>query len=179
MVARRHVGQAFDLTNHVVAEVADEPARQRWEIDELGRVVDRQHRLDRGEDAAITRHVDVLGPVYRHDAVSKDHCQYRIPADEREAAPPLAVLDRFEEEPVIVADELGEGGDGCLEVGEQLGPDGDDRVRRGERAELVSTRTDVHGQAPSGVKKQLCAPVWQAPRPCWVTLNNNVSPSQS
>ena len=107
-----------------------------------GRVVGGQHCLDRGEDAAVTRHVDVLGSLDRDDAVAQRQREHRIPADEREAAPPLAVLDRFEEEPVTVADQLGEGGNRRLEIGEQLDPDGDDRVPRGERAELVPTRTD-------------------------------------
>ena len=95
------------------------------------------------------------------------------------------MLDRFEEEPIAVADELGEGGHRRLEVGEQLRPHRYDRVASGERAELVPTRVVQGGHrvgevvAPSAVKKQLWAPVWQAPRPCWVTLNSNVSPSQS
>ena len=99
-ITRRHVREPLDLADDVVAEVADQPARQRRQVGQLGCVVGGEHRLDSGEDAVVTRHVDVLGPVDRDDAVAQRHRQHRIPPDEREAAPSLAVLHRFEEEPV-------------------------------------------------------------------------------
>ena len=83
---------------------------------------------------------------------------------------------------MAVADELGERSHRRLEVGEQLRPDRDDGVPRGEAVEFVAARLNVHRvdvDTPSGVKKHVRDPVWQAPRPCWVTLNSNVSPSQS
>ena len=99
----------------------------------------------RGEDAPVVRHVDVLGAFDQHDAVAQRHRQHRIPPDEREASPPLAVLDRLEQEPVAVADQLGEGGDRRLEVGEQLGPHRYDGVLGGELAELVPARARCRG----------------------------------
>ena len=100
-----------------------------------------------------------------------------IASHEREAAPPLAVLDRLEQEPRRVADELQERGDRCLEVAEQLGPHGHDAVFGGESVELVAGRLQVH--EPNLRKKQVRAPVWQAPAPSCSTRNSNVSPSQS
>ena len=117
-VVGRHVGQALDLADHVVAEVAHHPAVQRRQLGDHRAAVRRQQRLERGEDALVGR--DLVGQraveldLRRRAAASVAD---RIAADEREAAPALAVLDRLEQEPRAVADELGVGGDRRLEVG--------------------------------------------------------------
>ena len=98
----------------------------------------------------------------------------RVAADEREAAPSLAVLDRLEQEAGAVADELGVRRDRRLEVGEQLGPDRHDGVLARQGAELVARRSDaepVHAAGRSGVDAEAAeearvrSPVWQAPCP--------------
>ena len=52
----------------------------------------------------------------------------RVAPDERAPAPALAVLHRLEQEARAVADELGEGRDRRLQVGQQLAPHRHDRV---------------------------------------------------
>ena len=89
--------------------------------------------------------------------------------------------------PSPVADELDEGRDRRLEVGEHLAPDRDDGVVARQRAELVERRLDggeAHtgpGSAPppKARKKQLRSPVWQAPRPSCSTTKSSTSMSQS
>src|SRR4029079_1529426 len=62
-----------------------------------------------------------------------------------EATPTLGVLHRFEQEGrrvvLVRTGELHERGDGRLQVGQDLTPDGHDRVVARERAELVARQT--------------------------------------
>ena len=80
--------------------------------------------------------------------------------------------------PGPVADELDVGGDRRFEVGEHRRPHRHDRVLGRVRVEVLAGRKDPHRQ-PKARKKQVRAPVWQAPAPSCSTLNSNVSPSQS
>ena len=143
-VVTRHAGQVLDLSDDVVPEVADEPAVQRWQIGHPGRPVGGEHSLDRAEHALVARHFGSELARHLDVAISCDERRRRPPADEREPAPALGVLDRLEHEARAVADELGEGGDRRLEVGEQLGPDRDDGVVAREPVELGAVGTDVH-----------------------------------
>ena len=129
---------------------------------------------------AVARHVDGQRAVDLDAAVAQQQRGHRVAADEREAAPPLAVLDRLEQEAGAVADELGVRGDRRLQVGEQLGPHRHDRVARAASARNSSRlgRIRTHS-APKRRKKQEYAPVWQAPSPCCSTLNSSTSASQS
>ena len=62
----------------------------------------------------------------------------RVAADERPAAPALAVLDRLEQEAGLVADERGaKAATGRGEVGQHLAPHGDDGVLAGQGPELL------------------------------------------
>jgi hypothetical protein len=81
----------------------------------------------------------------------------RVATDEAEAAPPLAVFDRLEQETRLVIDELGERGHRRLEVTQDLGPDGHDAVLARERDELVERRLDLH--EPNALWKQDRSPV--------------------
>ena len=144
-VVGRHVGQALDLADDVVAEVAHRarraaaagrrasaPGTRASSASSAARMPwSRGHAVGQRRRRPSTR------------AVAQHERGRRVAADEREAAPALAVLDRLEQEAGAVADELGERGDRRLEVGEQLAPDRHDRVRRGERAELVAGRADA------------------------------------
>jgi hypothetical protein len=187
-----HLGKPFDLADHVVAEVADQTARHRRQLGQVGRPVRGEQVLERGEHAVGGRDAGGEDTVDRDGTVAQRQRGDRVPTDEGEAAPPLAVLDRLEEEALSVADELGERGDGCLQIGEQLGPHRYDGVLGGERVELLAAGADcgLHrgagatgqpaGRATSNFeKKHVRLPVWQAPLPCWVTLNSSASPSQS
>ena len=136
LVVGGHVGQVLDLADDVVAEVADEPAVQRRQVGEARRPVAGQERLDRGEHALVER--DRVG----HGAVDGDveaagrEGRGGPAADERPAAPALAVLDRLEQEAgLVVPAEAGEGGDRRDQVGQQLAPHRDDGVLRGEGVE--------------------------------------------
>ena len=92
-----------------------------------------------------------------------------ITAEEREPSPSLCVFDRLEEEARRVtltgADELHERGDGRLEVGKNLPPDGHDSVLAGQRDELVARDAESHhtgpgvAPLPKARKKQLRSPV--------------------
>ncbi len=143
-VVTRHARQVLDLSYDVVPEVADEPAVQRWQVGHPGRAVGGEHSLDRAEHALVTRHFSSEFARHLDVAVSCDQRRRRSPADEREPAPALSVLDRLEHEARAVADQLRERGDRRLEVGEQLGPDRHDRVFAREPVELGAVGTDVH-----------------------------------
>ena len=131
-------------------------------------------------------------PVELDVPPARDERERRVAAEEREAAPPLGVLDRLEQERRVVvggADQLHERRDRRLEVGEHLAPDRHDRVVARQRDELVAREPRRgHDQAQTGPgvapppkarKKQLCSPVWHAPRPSCSTTNSNTSMSQS
>ena len=139
---------------------------QRRQLGDHGRAVRRQQALEHGEDALIAGHLDGQRAVDLDVPVAQQERGDRVAADEREAAPPLAVLDGLEEEARAVADELGVGGDRRLEIGEELGPHRHDRVVTGQRPELVAARADPHYSAPKRRKKQEYSPVWHAPLPC-------------
>ena len=152
---------------------------QRRQLGDHGRAVRRQQVLEHGEDALVAGHVDGQRAVDLDLPVAQQQRGHRVAADEREAAPPLAVLDGLEQEARAVADELGVRRDRRLEVGEQLGPHRHDGVVAGQRAELVAARADPHYAAPKRREKQEYSPVWHAPLPCWSTLNSSTSASQS
>ena len=189
------VRQALDLADHVVAEEAHHPAVQRRQLGDDRRPVRRQEVLEDGEDAAIGGHLDGQLAGDLDLAVAQQQRGDGIAADEREAAPALAVLDRLEQEAGPVADELGERGD---------------RASRGRRAARLHTGTTVYfaarernssrlgrmrtfSRSRAGSlarsktrsarrtrrRKQVRSPVWQAPLPSCCTLNSNVSASQS
>ena len=73
---------------------------------------------------------DVVGQlaVDLDDAVAQDEGGRRVPSHEGEPSPSLGALDRLEQEPGPIADEFQVGRNGCLQVGEEFGPDGDDTV---------------------------------------------------
>ena len=113
-------------------------------------------------------------------SAARDQRRRGVATDEREAAPPLAVLDRLEQEARAVADDAQERGDRRDEVGQHLAPHGHDRVLAGEHPELVARRTSSSSRAASARrKKHVCSPVWHAPLPSCSTTNSSVSPSQS
>ena len=108
--------------------------------------------------------------------------QRGIAAEEREPAPALGVLDRLEQEPFAVADQLHERRQRRLEIGEHLAPHRHDRVLAAQRDELVERRSYPPSIGPSVTcavghtgpgaaplpkarKKHVRSPVWQAPRP--------------
>ncbi len=189
LVVGWHRGEPFDLADHVVAEVADDPAMERGQGVEVRGPVGAEQGVERREGTLVERDTggyDAAGDLDL--AAPDDQGEGGIATEEREAAPPLPVLDRFEEEPGgtvgFGADELHERRDRGLEVGEHLAPHRDDGVPDGEGPELVARRAETvvaghDGAGPKDRKKQLYSPVWQAPRPSCSTTSRSVSPSQS
>ena len=94
------VRQSLDLPHDVVAEVAHEPAVQRRQLVDHRRPVRRQHRLERRQDPSVRGHATGSASTSTRPSRS-DECRDGIASDEREAAPPLTVLDRLEQEPVL------------------------------------------------------------------------------
>ena len=70
-----------------------------------------------------------------------DERERGVASEEREPAPPLRVLDRLEQEPFAVADQLHERRERGLEVGEHLAPHRHDRILAAQRDELVERRS--------------------------------------
>ena len=132
---------------------------ERRQFGDHGRAVRRQEPLEHGEDALIAGNLDGQRALDLDAPVTQQERRHRVAADEREAAPPLAVLDGLEQEARAVADELGVGGDRRLEIGEQLGPHRHDGVVAGQRPELVAARADPHYSAPKRREKQEYSPV--------------------
>jgi hypothetical protein len=136
--------EAFDLAHDVVAEVPHQSAVQRREFGQHRGAVHREQPFEGGEDPLVARDLHRQGTIDADDPVAQDQRGDRIAADEREAAPALAMLDRLEQESRAVSDELGVGRDGRLQIAEHLGPHRHHGVVSGEGAELVSTRADRH-----------------------------------
>ncbi len=183
-VVGRDVRQALDLPHDVVAEVTDEAAVEGREVGQGRGPVPGEKRFQRGEDPLVARQAGrgrTTGDL--HLLTACDECESGIPSDEREPAPVLAVLDRLEQEALAVADELGERRHGGFEISEHLAPHRYDRVVARQRDELIACRAahNLPGAAPlpNARKKQVCSPVWQAPRPSCSTTNSRVSMSQS
>ncbi len=196
------VGQALDLADHVVAEVADDAAVERGQVVDLRGAVLREQRLERDERALVGGDAVGHGAVELHRA--PPHDQRSAGSRPRKVNRPhrCAVLHRLEQEPRCVTGarthELHEGRDRRLEVGQHLGPHRHDGVLPGQREELGPRRPDHVGpimrssrpgrgaQTRPGVapvpkprKKQDRSPVWQAPRPSCSTTKSSASPSQS
>src|SRR6266511_93651 len=69
----------------------------------------------------------------------------RVGADEREPAPPLAVLDALQQDRALGATELAKGTHRCLQVTEQLPPDRHDGVLLGQQDELLQGGPQADG----------------------------------
>ena len=114
----------------------------------------------------------------------RDEREHGIAAEEREAPPAFGVLNRLEQKALALPHELGECRQRRLEVGEHLAPNRHDGVIARLLLEDLEARTEGHtgpgvDPSPKARKKQLRAPVWQAPRPSCSTTNSNTSMSQS
>jgi hypothetical protein len=177
-VVRRHVGQVLDLAHHVVAEITDESAVQRWQVGEVGRVDGVEDGLEGGQhpvvagDSATGQFVEIERSPDR-DLVALGHKGSQwVATDEGVAAPPFATLDRLEQEAAGVArpDDLQESGHRGDSVGHQLTPHRDYPVGAGQLAEALRPRADrtVHDPAdsaaspspsPKARKKQVRLPV--------------------
>ena len=190
-IVGRDRGQAFDLAHGVVAHPANDATVKRRQLGQLRRPVVRAERLECRERALVGRNtvrrrltvepLDLTAP--------RDERARRIATEEREPSPALGVLDRLEQETFAVPDELHEGRQRRLEVGEHLAPDRHDRVVARQLPERFPRRADDAGRLahtgpgvappPNARKKQLRLPVWQAPAPSCSTMNSNTSMSQS
>ena len=101
----------------------------QWrELVELA-ATDRPRAARRARRACLGRAARRRGDRPRPSTTPSRNVQrgQRVATDERPAAPALAVLDRLEQEPVAVADDAGERGNGGDEVGEHAAPDRHDR----------------------------------------------------
>ena len=97
----------------------------------------REHPLFRVDvDAEVADHLQ--STVLRHQG------SLRASTDERPPTPPVAVVDRLEQEPLVVADDSGECGDGGGEIRQDLGPHRHHRVVGCQSGELVEIGADPH-----------------------------------
>ena len=179
----RRVGQMLDLAHHVVTEEAHHPALQRRQVGHDRRVIGGEDGVERSEHPSVERDVGAEVPSgLGDDPVAQVERGHRRVTDEAVTAPALAMLDRLEQEPLAVAHQLQERRHRRLEVGQQFGPHGNDRVLGGQSVELVAVgpHTETgHDVDPNARKKHEYSPVWHAPLPSCSTRNNRVSPSQS
>ncbi len=129
----------------LVGEVAHQPAGERGEIGET-RAAERVRRrtsASRGDPERRRLEGHLSNGVLDTQAVRVQHDRRgRVAGDERVPTPALGSLHRFEEDPRPVAGDRGEQPDGGGDVGEQLGPHGDDRPLASERVERGSVRSD-------------------------------------
>ena len=193
-VVGRHVGQALDLAHDVVAEVADDAAVERRE---LGEASARGTRASSASSAASapwsagTPGGGVAGRTRRARPRTTSVSAGSRPRNENRPQRSACSTDssRNPADRLAAPDELHERRDGRLEVGEDLAPDRHDGVLAGERD---GTRRATAGRRrrslrrgpgaaplPKARKKQLCSPVWHAPRPSCSTTKSRTSTSQS
>ena len=102
-----------------------------------------EQSLERGEAAGSVGMPSGAGPSTNSTRLPRTTSVSGVASEEREPAPPFGVLDRLEQEPLAVADQLHEGGERCLEVGEHFAPDRHDRVLVAQRDELVERRSHL------------------------------------
>ena len=97
----------------------------------------REHPLFRVDvDAEVADHLQ--STVLRHQG------SLRASTDERPPTPPVAVVDRLEQKPLVVADDSAECGDGGGEIRQDLGPHRHHRVVGCQSGELVEIGADPH-----------------------------------
>ncbi len=149
---RRRV--SIEQPRRLVRDTAHEPAGHRRKIGEAWPSQGSRERDQRGAGVpgagpGQERPSHVLqpraGPVDDHD------CR-RVSRHERVPTPALGTLDRLEHDPRTVTSKGREEPDRRHDVGEQLGPDRDERPRSGKPFEGIGARLDaqvlVHRVAP-------------------------------
>ena len=99
-VVGRHAGQPLDLAHHVVAEIPDQPSVQRRQPVERSASGSGTGGLD-GRQDPLVRRSEPQAPGGVHRRAARRQRGQGPPTDERVAAPALAALDRFEEEPFV------------------------------------------------------------------------------
>ena len=137
-VVVRNVRKVLHLAHHVVAEVPHDTALQRGQFREQRGAVQLEEGLDGSEHPLVEGHRVRQVALHGEMPATGDERRTRAATDEREAAPPLAVLNGLEEEPGLVTDELHVGGHRGLEVRKQFDPDGDHCELCRQRAELLA-----------------------------------------
>ena len=148
LVVGRDVGQVLDLAHDVVAEVAHDPAVQRRQVVERAAPSTPSSRCSMAARIPWSSGTPGGQRAGRLDlAAARGEGGERVAADEAPAAPPLAVLDRLEQEAVVVADQPGEGRHGRGEVGQHLAPHGDHGVVAGQGPELLAAGAERHPKA--------------------------------
>ena len=129
----------LNFSNHVVLEVADQTAVQRWQIVKFGRVIVARRRSRRKH--AFAR---VDGDPEITDHPSRSSCDTKVPWGRRPTtttAPAVTVVDRLEEK-AFVADD-GKGSNRRGEVGQHLAQTGTTVCwPQGQRT--PETRPDAH-----------------------------------
>ena len=187
VVGRRRT-HVLDLPHRVVTHPTHDAAVKWRQVGQGRRAVAREQRVEQYERAAVVGNAVGRRPSEPFDLPApSDEGARRVAAEEREAAPAFRVLHRLEQEALAVTYELHERRQRRLEIGENVAPDRHDGVVARQGAELVArgpNRERRHkgpGAAPppKARKKQLCSPVWQAPRPSCSTTNSKTSMSQS
>ena len=153
----------------------------------------REQRLERRERALVGGHAGRRRAVELDRAAAHDHRERGVAADEREPAPPLRVLDRLEEEAgrscSAAPTSFTNAETGVSRSASTSRQTGTTVWSRAERDELVAGEPHRGSAAiqtgpgvaplPKARKKQLCSPVWQAPRPSCSTTKSSTSTSQS
>src|SRR5215213_1227757 len=173
------VGQALQLPDEVVAEVADGPGEQRRQAGQ-GRRAQPPQGLAQHLQGRPVRQAGGRAAGPGGAAAADGQGGERVGADERVAAPALAVLDALQQYRAVLVAELAERPHRGLQVAEQLPPHRHHRMLPGQPRELLEPGPGAAGHAPppSGWLKHDLVPLWHA-GPICSTRTRSVSPSQS
>ncbi len=117
------IGQVLDLTDNVVAHVADDAAVEGWEIGIGLPSEGGEERVERVEHPAVAIDVARQRPFHVDGAVTEHQAGQRAATDEGPSRPTATVIDRFKEEPGLVTAQPGEDGHRRDVVGEEFPPD--------------------------------------------------------
>jgi hypothetical protein len=120
------VGEMLHLAYDVITEIPDEPAVQRGEAFDQRTTESSEQFVESGEDALVqngmhtVRKFQISRDTYFETATDDRH-EWPT-AYERITPPPIAALDRLEEEPWFFRDHLRKSPDRGNRVGHQLSP---------------------------------------------------------
>src|SRR5436305_14212155 len=104
-IVGRRIWQTLDFAHDVVAEVPDNATVQRRQLRDDRRAVAIEDAFENGEHTPVGRDPSRELTIYVDVAVAgHDRCRWS-PTNEREPAPPTAVVDGFEQKAGLVADD--------------------------------------------------------------------------
>src|SRR5918998_1614757 len=161
-VIRRGVRQPLQVPDGVVGEVSHRPADEGWQVRQRSHALLSHDLCETPERVTCGYLPHTVGVDYGVEPVAIRERALGVEAEKGVAAEALCGLCALQEEDVLFAGELEDGGDGRLEIPDELGVERHDVVLAGELAGLAERWRQVE---PSGRDHGVLWP--PSPSPSW------------